>query len=58
VPLHQLVDLRVYVTSPAEADRVRETLASRCPRARTIAVALAQVCRPELLVEIEGVAEL
>lgn len=57
-PLHRLVDLRVYVTSPARAERVRELLANRCPRARTIAVAIAQVCRPELLVEIEGVAEL
>jgi chorismate lyase / 3-hydroxybenzoate synthase len=56
--LHRLVDLRAYVTSPAEAERVREVLASRCPRARNVAVALAQVCRPELLVEIEGIAEL
>jgi chorismate lyase/3-hydroxybenzoate synthase len=58
VALHRLVDLRVYVTSPAEADHVRELLIAACPRARTIAVAVAQVCRPELLVEIEGVAEL
>lgn len=57
-PLHRLVDLRVYVTSAARAERVRELLVNRCPRARTIAVALAQVCRRELLVEIEGVAEL
>jgi enamine deaminase RidA (YjgF/YER057c/UK114 family) len=56
--LHRLVDLRVYVTSPAEAERVRGVIASQCPRARNVAVALAQVCRPELLVEIEGVAEL
>jgi chorismate lyase/3-hydroxybenzoate synthase len=56
--LHRLVDLRVYVSSAAEAERVRETLVHHCPRARTIAVALARVCRPELLVEIEGVAEL
>jgi chorismate lyase/3-hydroxybenzoate synthase len=57
-PLQRLVDLRVYVASAAQAERVRELLVSRCPRARTIAVALAQVCRRELLVEIEGVAEL
>ncbi len=57
-PLHRLVDLRVYVSSAAHAERVRELLVTRCPRARTIAVALAQVCRRELLVEIEGVAEL
>ena len=57
-PLHRLIDLRVYVSSAAQAERVRELLVNRCPRARTIAVALAQVCRRELLVEIEGVAEL
>lgn len=56
--LHRLVDLRVYVTSASQAERVREMLVNRCPRARTIAVAIAQVCRPELLVEVEGVAEL
>lgn len=56
--LHRLVDLRVYVTSAPQAERVREMLVSRCPRARTLAVALAHICRPELLVEVEGVAEL
>ena len=56
--LHRLVDLRVYVTSASQAERAREILVNRCPRARSIAVALAQVCRPELLVEVEGVAEL
>ena len=40
--LHRLVDLRVYVTSASDAERVRELLVNRCPRARTIAVALAQ----------------
>ena len=57
-PLHRLVDLRVYVTSAAQAERAREMLVSNCPRARTIAVAVAQICRPDLLVEVEGVAEL
>jgi chorismate lyase/3-hydroxybenzoate synthase len=56
--LHRLVDLRAYVTSAAKAERAREMLVSACPRARTIAVAVAQICRPELLVEVEGVAEL
>ena len=56
--LHRLVDLRVYVTSPSQAERAREILVNRCPRARTIAVAVAQVCRPEMLVEVDGVAEL
>lgn len=57
-PLHRLVDVRVYVTSGTHAERVREIFVSRCPRARTIAVAVAQICRPELLVEVEGVADL
>lgn len=56
--LHRLVDLRVYVTSASQAERVRDMLVNRCPRTRSIAVAVAQVCRPELLVEVEGVAEL
>jgi chorismate lyase/3-hydroxybenzoate synthase len=56
--LHRLVDLRAYVTSPGKAERVREVLVNRCPRAKHIAVAVAQVCRAELLVEIEGIAEL
>jgi chorismate lyase/3-hydroxybenzoate synthase len=56
--LHRLVDLRVYVTSASDAERVRDMLVNRCPRTRSIAVAVAQVCRPELLVEVEGVAEL
>jgi chorismate lyase/3-hydroxybenzoate synthase len=57
-PLHRLIDVRVYVTSAAHAERAREILVSSCPRARTITVAIAQICRPELLVEVEGVAEL
>jgi chorismate lyase/3-hydroxybenzoate synthase len=57
-PLRRLVDLRVYVKSAACADRAREMLVSACPRARTVTVAVADICRPELLVEVEGVAEL
>lgn len=57
-PLRRLIDLRVYVCSAAQAELVRERLVHRCPQVRAISVALAQVCRPELLVEIEGVAEL
>jgi chorismate lyase/3-hydroxybenzoate synthase len=56
--LHRLVELQVYVRSAEQAERAREKLASACPRARGISVALAHVCRRELLIEIEGVAEL
>ena len=55
--LRRLIDLRGYVTSAAMAQPVREVLERRCPRARNIAVAVAQICRPELLLEIEGLAD-
>ncbi len=57
-PLARLVDLRVYVARPDDAPMIREVLETRCPRATRIDMAIARVCRPELLVEIEGVAEL
>lgn len=57
-PLECLVDLRVYITSPTDAEPVKRTLAIRCPHVRSLDVVVAQVCRRELLVEIEGVAEL
>jgi chorismate lyase/3-hydroxybenzoate synthase len=57
-PLTRLVDLRVYVARPDDAAMIREVLETRCPRATRIEMAIARVCRPELLVEIEGVAEM
>jgi len=57
-PLEQLIDLRVYLTSVTDADPVRRLLSQRCPHARTLEIVVAQVCRRELVVEIEGVAEL
>ena len=56
--LQRLIDLRVHITSAADAEPVRRILSKCCPRVRTVDVVIAQVCRPELLVEIEGVAEL
>jgi chorismate lyase/3-hydroxybenzoate synthase len=57
-PLTRLIDLRVYLARPDDAPAIRERLEARCPRATRIDMAIARVCRPELLVEIEGVAEL
>jgi len=57
-PLERLIDLRVYVARPDDAPAIREILEARCRRATRIDMAIARVCRPELLVEIEGVAEL
>lgn len=56
--LRHLQDLRAYVTAPEHAAPVREVLARRCPELSTIEFATSRLCRPELLVEIEGVASL
>jgi chorismate lyase/3-hydroxybenzoate synthase len=56
--LGRLLDLRVYVARQEDAPPIRAVLAARCPRAERIELTIARVCRPELLVEIEGVADL
>lgn len=56
--LSRLVDLRVYVARADDAPAIRSVLDARCDRAARIDLAIARVCRPELLVEIEGVAEM
>jgi chorismate lyase/3-hydroxybenzoate synthase len=57
-PLKRLVDLRVYVTEATQAGHVGRIVTEQCPRARTLDIVVAEVCRRELLVEIEGLAEL
>lgn len=56
--LDRLQHLRVYVTEAHTAETVRAVLASRCPHVPDIEFATTPLCRPELLVEIEGVAAL
>ena len=56
--LDRLLDVRVYIARPDQAAAIRETVIARCARATRIELAIARVCRPELLLEIEGVAEL
>jgi chorismate lyase/3-hydroxybenzoate synthase len=56
--LHGLTDVRVYLTRPDDAMLVREQLLTACPRLDAIELVLAPLCRRDLLVEIEGVAEL
>ena len=56
--LTRLRDLRAYCARAEDAAMIQHVLAARCPRAERIELAIARVCRPELLVEIEGVAEL
>ena len=55
--LASLVDLRIYVVRAADAETIRALVRPRCPRAGRMEMNLARLCRPELLVEIEGVAE-
>jgi chorismate lyase/3-hydroxybenzoate synthase len=56
-PFARLVHLRAYATTEDVARQVRRRLEACSPNARSIEVLRAQVCRPELLLEIEGVAD-
>ena len=53
-PLALLDDVRVYVARAEDAGDIAEGVHRRIGGARAIEMALASVCRPELLVEIEG----
>jgi enamine deaminase RidA (YjgF/YER057c/UK114 family) len=55
-PLHRLTDVRVYVAAAVDIDVVASELRAACASSLRLEAAVAQVCRPELLVEIEGVA--
>jgi chorismate lyase/3-hydroxybenzoate synthase len=57
-PLHAFTDLRVYIVRDTDADIVRELTAARFPGLDSVEYAKADLCRRELLVEIEGVAQL
>jgi chorismate lyase/3-hydroxybenzoate synthase len=50
--------LRVYIVRPEDADVVREMVTANVPRTTSVEFAQADLCRQELLVEIEGVARL
>ncbi len=56
--LGRLIDVRVYLTRPDDAVLVREQLATACPRLDAVELVIAPLCRRDLLVEIEGVAEI
>ena len=51
-------DLRVYIVRDEDADDVRELVDARFGRTSRVEFAQADLCRRELLVEIEGVATL
>jgi chorismate lyase / 3-hydroxybenzoate synthase len=56
-PLDAFTDLRVYIVRDEDAPIVRELVTVRCPSLH-VELAQADLCRRELLVEIEGVATL
>ena len=58
VALTRLVDLRAYVANPDHACTIRSLLTTACGAARRVDLVHARICRPELLVEVEAVAEL
>ncbi|HEX8324545.1 MAG TPA: hypothetical protein VF595_11620 [Tepidisphaeraceae bacterium] len=49
--------LRAYVPMPTDVAAVRDTLAARVPGVGWIEPIVTDLCRPELRVEIEGIAE-
>ena len=54
----RLTDLRIYVVHAAHADVVETEFRARTGPGVRVQTVLARVCRPELLVEVEGVAAL
>jgi hypothetical protein len=54
--LARLTDLRVYIVRAEDAPMIESVLRGRCPAAHHVEQTLARLCRPELLVEIEGIA--
>ena len=56
--LRQFRDARVYVAHARDVSAVEERLSRRLPDLARVEFAVARLCRPELLVEIEGLADL
>ena len=54
--LDRLSELRVYVPRPGDASAIRARLDAQCPGVSHLEMCRSQLCRPELLVEIEGIA--
>jgi enamine deaminase RidA (YjgF/YER057c/UK114 family) len=57
-PLRRYRELRVYLPDANRARAVAEMISDLFPSVRHIEMLHADLCRPELLVEIEGIAEL
>ena len=57
-PLERLRHLRIYVVTAGDADIAEKRLRDAAGREVRVECAIARVCRPELLVEVEGIAAL
>ena len=55
-PLSRFRELRVYYPRPTDLSVIRAELVDAFPHVSRIEYVRADLCRPELLVEIEGVA--
>jgi chorismate lyase/3-hydroxybenzoate synthase len=58
ISLARMKDLRVYLVRAEYASGVEALLRTRCPRASQVEVVPATLCRRELLIELEGIAEM
>jgi hypothetical protein len=56
--ISRLNDVRVYVARAQDAALIHALVVDRCPGVTRLEMAVSQICRPELLVEIEGVARI
>jgi chorismate lyase/3-hydroxybenzoate synthase len=56
-PLQLLTDARIYVVNGADAEMIEGLILARGARTLRVETVLARVCRQELLVEIEGLAD-
>ena len=53
--LNQLAFLRVYIKRPEDYEIIAEVCRKRCGDAVPMVFTVTDVCRPELLVEMEGI---
>jgi chorismate lyase / 3-hydroxybenzoate synthase len=56
--LARMSSLRIYIRDAADAAAILSTVGYLCGEDAVVEAAIANVCRPELLVEIEAIAEL
>ncbi len=57
-PLDRLTDIRAYIRHDEHATVIEQRLRGVCPNAKRLDLVRADICRSELLLEIEAIAEL